>query len=146
MAAYISDGMEVDLSEFLAECENTDKRIFLPRYSPASEAGYEMVEIADLSLLVPGKYGLTEPSQKLPAATAGQIKNMLYLVPGVAFDNSGARLGRGKGVYDRLLGVPRGLAVGVFYDCQRAEKIPAGEHDQSLDMIVTEKKILNLKN
>lgn len=147
IAAYISDGTEVDLNEFLAGCENTDKRIFLPRYCPTCESGYEMVEINDLSLdLVPGKYGLMEPVQKLPAATAGQIENMLFLVPGVAFDDSGARLGRGKGIYDRLLSKANGLSIGVFYDCQRAEKIPAGNHDQSLGMIVTEKVILNLKN
>jgi 5-formyltetrahydrofolate cyclo-ligase len=147
IAAYISDGTEVDLREFLDGCEDTDKKIFLPRYCPACEAGYELVEINDLSLdLVPGKYGLMEPVQSLPAATAGQIDNMLFLVPGVAFDDSGARLGRGKGIYDRLLSKTNSLSIGIFYDCQRAEEIPAGDHDQSLDMIVTEKVILNLKN
>ncbi|MBU8902508.1 MAG: hypothetical protein KOO69_07195, partial [Victivallales bacterium] len=91
-------------------------------------------------------YGLMEPEQKLPTATARQINEMLWLVPGVAFDNTGARLGRGKGIYDRLLGDSNGLSIGVFYECQRADKIPVGEHDQSLDMLVTEKTIINLKH
>ncbi|MDD5597766.1 MAG: 5-formyltetrahydrofolate cyclo-ligase [Victivallaceae bacterium] len=147
IAAYMSDGTEVDLTAFMLECEKADKRIFLPRYSASPGVGYEMVEIDDLSQdLVTGKYGLPEPSQKLPAASAEQINNMLWLVPGVAFDKIGARLGRGKGIYDRLLKNSNGLSIGIFYECQRADKVPAGEHDQKLDMIVTEKVIINLKN
>jgi 5-formyltetrahydrofolate cyclo-ligase len=147
IAGYVSDGTEVDLKPFLLECRKANKKVFLPRYSVSSDAAYEMVEINDLSLdLVPGKYGLMEPEQKLPAATAGQINKMLWLVPGVAFDNTGARLGRGKGIYDRLLLNSRALSIGIFYECQKTDKIPAGEHDQSLDMIITEKMIINLKN
>ena len=147
IAAYVSDGTEVDLTAFLLECKKENKKVFLPRYSASSGAAYEMVEINDLSLdLVPGKYGLMEPGQLLPAATAGQINEMLWLVPGVAFDSTGARLGRGKGIYDRLLGNSNGLSIGIFYECQKSDKVPAGEHDQNLDMIVTEKMIINLKN
>lgn len=147
VAAYISDGTEVDLTALLLECKKAKKKVFLPRYSASSDAVYEMVEIKDLSLnLVHGKYGLMEPEQKLPTATAGQINEMLWLVPGVAFDNTGARLGRGKGIYDRLLSNSSGLSIGVFYECQRADKIPVGKHDQSLDMLVTEKTIINLKH
>jgi len=146
IAGYVSDGTEVDLHAFLLECIKADKKVFLPRYSASSDAAYEMVEINDLSLnLVPGKYGLMEPEQKLPAATAGQINKMLWLVPGVAFDNTGARLGRGKGIYDRLLAGSGGLSIGIFYQCQKTDKVPAGEHDQRLDMIITEKMIINLK-
>ena len=146
IAAYVSDGTEVDLSAFLLECRQADKKVFLPRYSSSSDAGYEMVEINDLSLdLVPGKYGLMEPGQQLPAATAGQINEMLWLVPGVAFDNTGVRLGRGKGIYDRLLGNSDGLSIGIFYECQKSDKVPAGKYDQNLDIIVTEKMIINLK-
>ena len=146
IAGYVSDGTEVDLKNLLLECRRANKKVFLPRYTASSEAAYEMVEINDLSLdLVPGKYGLMEPGQQLPAADAGQINEMLWLVPGVAFDNTGARLGRGKGIYDRLLASSSGLSIGIFYQCQEADKIPAGEHDQSLDMIITEKMIINLK-
>ena len=98
-----------------------------------------MVEINDLSEdLVCGKYGLTEAKQQLAAASGGQIKEMLWLVPGVAFDSKGGRLVRGMGIYDKLLMNSEGLSIGIFYECQRAEEVPVGEHDQSLDMIVTE--------
>ena len=146
IAGYVSDGTEVDLKALLLECKKANKKVFLPRYSASSGAVYEMVEINDLSLdLVLGKYGLMEPVQTLPAATARQIDEMLWLVPGVAFDITGARLGRGKGIYDRLLDNSSALSIGIFYQCQEADKIPAGEHDQSLDMIVTEKMIIKLK-
>lgn len=138
VAAYISDGLEVDLMAFLLECEKADKKVFLPRHS--SSLGYEMVEIKDLSEdLVCGKYGLTEANEQLPAASEGQIREMLWLVPGVAFDSKGARLGRGMGIYDKLLMNSEGLSIGIFYECQRAKEVPAGEHDQKLDMIITEK-------
>lgn len=146
IAAYVSDGTEVDLTALLLECRKAGKKVFLPRYSASSGAGYEMVEINDLSLdLVSGKYGLMEPGQELPATPAGQIKDMLWLVPGVAFDTTGARLGRGKGIYDRLLNEFNGLSIGIFYECQKADKVPAGEHDKNLDMVVTEKMIIKMR-
>ncbi|MDD5696982.1 MAG: 5-formyltetrahydrofolate cyclo-ligase [Victivallaceae bacterium] len=146
IAAYISDGTEVNLAALLEECRKAGKQVFLPRHAAFSDAGYEMVEINDLSRdLVPGKYGLMEPAPELPAAAAGQLNDLLWLVPGVAFDPAGARLGRGRGVYDRLLGNSGGLAIGVFYDCQRADRIPAAEHDRKLDLIVTETTIIKLK-
>lgn len=147
VAAYISDGTEVDLNDLIEYCLKVGKKVFLPRYSASSETGYEMVEINDLSLdLVPGKYGLMEPLQKLPAAAAGQINDILWLVPGVAFDHKGARLGRGKGIYDRLLSKSDGLSIGIFYECQKADEVPAGEHDQKMDIIVTEKMIYKINH
>ena len=146
IAAYVSDGTEVDLTALLLECRKAGKKVFLPRYSASANAGYEMVEINNLSQdLVPGKYGLMEPEPELPATPAGQIENMLWLVPGVAFDTTGARLGRGKGIYDRLLSEFGGLSIGIFYECQKADKVPAGEHDKNLDMVVTEKMIIKVE-
>ena len=61
----------------------------------------------------------------------------LILVPGVAFDWRGHRLGRGKGFYDRLLAEMRGIKCGVAFDEQMVEEMPAGTHDVRMDFIVT---------
>jgi 5-formyltetrahydrofolate cyclo-ligase len=85
--------------------------------------------------IVAGKFGVREP-----AATCAEIafdKFDLVLVPGMAFDLSGNRLGRGKGFYDRLLAEASGVKCGVGYDFQLLEKIPAEAHDAKVDFIFT---------
>ena len=61
----------------------------------------------------------------------------LIIVPGVAFDSAGNRLGRGKGYYDRLLSRTQAVCVGVCYNCQLVEAVPAEVHDRVMHYIVT---------
>ncbi len=66
----------------------------------------------------------------------------LVLVPGLAFDRSGGRVGRGKGHYDRFLTqVARARRLGVCFGCQVLERVPADEHDQPMATIVTEEAV-----
>lgn len=96
VAFYAADESEADLWE-LFDKFNGEKKFFLPRYR-AQEKIYEMVQIHNRSEdLVIGKYGLAEPKIDLPCASSAEYECMLYLVPGVAFDNRCRRLGRGKG-------------------------------------------------
>lgn len=139
IAFYAADEFEVNLNSIFERfcCE---KNFYLPRYNPASKV-YEMVKIIDLQTdLVVGKYGLLEPKESLVAADDSELESMLFLVPGVAFDSSCQRLGRGKGFYDRLLQKKK-FSVGVFFECQKTAEIPVETHDLALDMIVTEKEI-----
>jgi len=90
--------------------------------------------------IVVGKFGLREP-----ASTCAQIpldKFDLILVPGMAFDISGNRLGRGYGFYDRLLEKAAGIKCGVAYDFQLLEKIPSEPHDAKVDFILTPERCL----
>ena len=85
--------------------------------------------------IVTGKFGVREP-----AATCAEIQlNQfdLILVPGMAFDLNGNRLGRGQGFYDRLLENASGIKCGVCHDFQLLEKIPAEPHDAKVDFILT---------
>ena len=61
----------------------------------------------------------------------------LIIVPGVAYDNKGNRLGRGKGYYDRLLSRTQATCIGVCYNCQLVDNIPAEPHDRIMHYIVT---------
>ena len=83
-----------------------------------------------------------------PAATCEEIplnKFDLMLVPGVAFDLSGNRLGRGQGFYDRILAEASGIKCGVAHDFQLLEKIPAEPHDAKVDFIFTPSRGLRRK-
>jgi len=61
----------------------------------------------------------------------------LILVPGVAFDLCGCRLGRGGGFYDRLLAETHGVKCGIAFDEQITGEVPTGEHDLQMDFILT---------
>lgn len=143
VGAYLSDGCEADLTELLAWCLKHGKRIYVPRSRRDGGAEYEMAEIRDLSReLVAGRYGLMEPAAAVPATPAVARDGMAWLVPGVAFDRSGARLGRGKGIYDRLLRGETGPKIGVFYSIQEYPGLPKDSHDVPLDMTVTELEVI----
>ena len=66
----------------------------------------------------------------------------LTIVPGVAFDRQHNRLGRGKGFYDRLLSTLDVPKIGICYDFQLKDQIPAEPFDRKMDLIITEKEIL----
>jgi 5-formyltetrahydrofolate cyclo-ligase len=97
----------------------------------------------DPEALEPGAFGVAAPSPGLPAVPLGPAD--LVLVPALALDAAGRRLGRGGGHYDRAFGPPleaRPLLVGVGYDFQLVDEVPAGEGDGRVDWVVTERRLL----
>lgn len=92
-----------------------------------------------------GNFGVQEPVD-YQGATVSLVDVDLVCVPGLAFDQSGARLGRGKGFYDRVLGRCRGLKIGVCYSSQfLSESVPTEAHDVRMNFVVTEKLIHKVK-
>lgn len=86
--------------------------------------------------LVPGRYGVAEPPiRATPIAPSG-----LVIVPSVAFDRAGNRLGRGGGYYDRTFAVGKaaGCLVAVGYAFQVVDEVPHGPHDRCMDAVVTD--------
>lgn len=142
IAVYASDGSEPDLQPFAQWAFNCGKKIFLPRYRQESQ-DYELAEIHSLTHdLISGKYGITEPAPHLKAADSWETAHEIaWVIPGVGFDSSGVRLGRGKGFYDRLLKGVSGRIMGVFYQFQLKENIPDEEHDRKMDCAVTEENL-----
>ncbi len=69
----------------------------------------------------------------------------LIVVPGVAFDRRGNRIGRGKGFYDRLLTETKATTVGVGYDFQLVDDIDSEPHDVVMDLVVTEHEIIRVR-
>ncbi len=100
----------------------------------------------DLSELVPGTWGILEPPQKCWGDKEKNIQPRdldLIMVPGVAFDRQGGRIGNGGGYYDRLLKGVRvdTLIMAVCYESQMCNKVSMEKHDIGMDAVITEKKI-----
>lgn len=108
---------------------------------PGEDGHMEAIPINDLACdLRPGRFGILEPFQGEPVDPA--IIDFV-LVPGVAFDMAGHRLGRGGGYYDRFLGAraPQAFRCGVSFDCQIVEAVPVRDHDCPVHSLVSEKGV-----
>lgn len=114
------------------------KSFFLPRVNGVN------LEILpyDESRLELGSFHIEEPTGD-NTVSADEIE--LVIVPGVAYDHSGNRLGRGKGFYDRLLATTRATKVGVGYEFQIVEEIPSEPHDVKMDMVISQKRVMRFK-
>ena len=126
---------EPDLWPLLLEAISSGKRVALPRF--IRDIGeYAPFLIQDVGRdLVSGQLGIREPGAHCPPLVPPTAD--LILVPGVAFDLTGHRLGRGKGFYDRLLKSIRGPKCGVAFDQQVVREVPAEPHDVRLDYLLT---------
>lgn len=140
VALYAPIGAEVDPGELALAAVAAGKQVVWPRLLPGRR---------DLSFaaaapdeLEPGPRGTRQPAAQAPEVPAGSID--LVLVPGVAFDGQGRRLGRGGGYYDATLpALAEGaLRVGVAFDCQIAAAVPAEPHDAAVDLVATELRLL----
>ena len=135
---------EPDVAPLIALALEGDKTIALPRYSPET-GGYLAAEVRDSARdLAQGLFGVDEPGPECPTIPLNRLD--LVLVPGLAFDLSGRRLGRGKGYYDRLLAQVSGTKCGVAYDFQIVPEVPADSHDEKLDWILTPSRWLAVTN
>jgi 5-formyltetrahydrofolate cyclo-ligase len=126
---------EVDVWPLLEETVAGGKIAALPRYdSPSND--YLACRVQNpQSEIGPGQFGIREPvasCAEIPLERLG-----LILVPGVAFDLSGHRLGRGRGFYDRFLPETRGVKCGVAFDEQIVDAVPMGRLDIRMDFILT---------
>lgn len=137
---YVDVRSEVRTRWFFPEVLQAGKRLVVP-YCDGAEL--KLFRLLDLSELVSGRFGILEPEPKLrdhPDRGVVPDELDLLLVPGVAFDRTGGRLGHGFGFYDRLLksagpGIPK---IGLAFACQIVPKVPMEPHDVALDAIVTE--------
>lgn len=135
--AYCPLGNEVDVRGVVREAWRRGKRVAFPKVF-----GNEMsfFEAGDFRKLHPGAFGVMEPEETRLA----DWETGLMLVPGVAFDRRGNRMGFGKGYYDRYLAKHPGcICLGIAYELQVADRIPTEETDMPLQGLVTEKGILN---
>jgi 5-formyltetrahydrofolate cyclo-ligase len=115
------------------------QRLVYPRSRPGGRLHLHRVE--EVEGLLPGRYGILEPDASLPEVSPGEVE--AALAPGLAWDRSGTRLGRGGGYFDRLFGAPawRGFICGIFFAVQEEKVIPCDPWDAPLDAVATESEI-----
>src|SRR5581483_9171099 len=98
---------------------------------------------ARVALLRAGRFGILEPDPGAPEVRPEEVD--VFLLPGLAFDGDGHRLGFGGGYYDELGPLVRGLLVGVAFDFQLVERCPAGEGDVPVDCVVTDARVVRCR-
>lgn len=139
VSCFVGVKSEVATLPVIAAAFAAGKRVAVPVVEGALLALYR---IESLDELAPAPFGLLEPRKelrrKVRRLVATQVR--LWLVPGVAFDRTGGRLGYGKGYYDALLRrvKPEVPKVGLGFEVQMLPRVPMGETDQRLSMILTE--------
>jgi 5-formyltetrahydrofolate cyclo-ligase len=140
VSAYWPLGDEIDPRPLMLALHSLGHRLVLPAIRAAGEP-LDFRAWQPGEPLVPAGFGTQEP-----AATAPSVAPSVLLVPLLAFDAAGYRLGYGGGFYDRSLALLRAagdtLAVGLAYADQQVAAVPRGATDQPLDLVVTERDVI----
>jgi 5-formyltetrahydrofolate cyclo-ligase len=126
---------ELDVWPLLEKLLPAKKICALPAFDAVAQL-YSSRRVRNLETdIFTGKFDISEPLPTCEEIALNQFD--LVLVPGMAFDETGNRLGRGRGFYDRILAAASGVKCGVAYDFQLLEKIPAEPHDARVNFIFT---------
>ena len=139
VGAYHALPEEADPAALLEGLVDLGCHIAFPRIT-AKGRPLEFHRVPDGEVLAPGSYGIHEPLEHWPRVTPD-----LLLVPLLAFDAQGRRLGYGGGFYDRTLEKLNVPAIGIAYAGQEAASIPHEAHDRTLDMVLTEQGIRHFR-
>jgi 5-formyltetrahydrofolate cyclo-ligase len=132
---------EVTTDAIAADALRRGITVVYPRTLP-HERAMALHVVSSLDHLLTGNYGIREPDPaRSPTIPEAEIE--AALVPGLAWDRAGNRLGRGAGYYDRLFGRPewRGFRCGIFFSFQEMDHIPTDAWDLPLDAVVTDREV-----
>lgn len=133
---YAAKGNEVQTRQLIQNALTSGKKVMLPLTNTRLKA-IEIGEVESYSELRKGAFGILEPQKE---TTEGNVD--VAVVPGLAFDRHGNRLGYGFGYYDKLLSRLKTTKIGLAYDFQVAERLPREGHDHPMDIIVTESEVI----
>lgn len=136
---------ELDLAQLLADARAQGKRVGLPRVVNVEDAPPRLELFATgEEELVEGAFGVLEPG---PGAASIEFERVaVILVPGLAFDPRGHRIGYGRAFYDRLLpSLPNAFRIGVGYDFQLVAELPVDDHDVPLHCVVSDARVLRVE-
>lgn len=143
---YISYGSEINTKEIIDKAFKDNKKIYVPRTELETRL-MDAVEITSFDNLIKSSYGILEPSVKDPHINPNELD--LIVVPGVAFDRNGGRMGYGAGFYDRYFkkiskeNIKRIVKLALAYDLQVLDKVPMSLQDVPVNYIITEKEFID---
>ncbi|HSG71095.1 MAG TPA: 5-formyltetrahydrofolate cyclo-ligase [Planctomycetaceae bacterium] len=138
--AYVGQRSEVQTLPLIEQRLRDSEPTFVPW---CDEGRLKLFRLESLGDLESGSYEISEPRHDLRSESSRIVPLSdidVILVPGIAFDRSGGRLGQGKGYYDKLLqeARPRSTLIGLAFDCQIVDAVPREPHDVPMDLVVTE--------
>lgn len=143
--AYVSFRSEVSTLELIDQLLLLGKEVSVP-YTRVGENRLDAVRIKDRKKdLIPGYCDIPEPHQELRSTNTIDPETIeTILLPGSVFDLRGGRFGYGGGYYDRLLSAhPEACRIGLCFELQLVDKAPLAPHDELLDLIITESRIIH---
>ena len=138
LVVYVSFGNEIQTHDLIRQLLIEGRHVCIPAFQAGK---YLAAEIQDFDRdLVAGKLKILEPKllRHVPVARPDA-----WLVPGLAFDRNGNRLGRGKGYFDALLEHARGVKIALTHDFQLLSEVPTEPHDVRMDFIITENQVVH---
>ena len=142
---YLSYGSEVVTDTMIASALDEDKTVVVPAIQNPGDGNMFAVKISRLEDCYQSVYGIRQPEINHEDIVEKDEIDLVF-VPGIAFDYDGFRMGYGKGYFDRwLAGIPFEKTIGLAYDFQITEKMPIGKYDLPVGMVITEKRIIQIK-
>ncbi len=140
VCAYVDFDAEVETRPLIEAALHEGKAVWLPKVQGADMKFYL---VTSMDKLTAGAFGIPEPPEEKSMTFPGEEERILMLLPGIAFDRTGNRIGYGKGYYDRFLaGYPGIPKIGLAFEFQVAKGIPAEHTDVRVDLIITERGVL----
>ncbi|MBP1928277.1 5-formyltetrahydrofolate cyclo-ligase [Methanolinea mesophila] len=137
---YVSKPPEVETHRFIRSLLERGTEVVVPIIQ-ARDCSLRLSYLRDLTSLRVSTFSVPEPIGAEIPARAEDIP--VVVVPVIAFDRNGHRLGYGAGYYDRFLEKnPHLKRIAVAFSCQEVDDLPADEHDMKMDLIVTEKEVI----
>ncbi len=144
---YVSKGSETDTYELIRRAWADGKRVAVPRCVDGTRLMHFYL-ISSEDQLEKSTFGVMEPRTELCQRLEDAPADSICIVPGMAFDSEGYRLGYGKGYYDRFLSGYKGIKAGICYsDCIKWS-LPRGKHDKPVDILITDRffRVIHPKN
>jgi len=142
-ALYYPTRNEVDVRPLVKDLWRREKVVLFPRICPETNL-MEFRQVHSFDDFTAGPFKLMEPDESFPIWAPEQIE--VVIVPGVAFDLQGYRIGFGGGYYDRFLPDLKQDAVKIapVFEFQIVEDLPHEVHDQKVDWLVSEARLINV--
>lgn len=145
IAGFAATRGELDPRPGLEAAHAAGAQVAFPRVDDGAQPRLRFHVVAPETLR-PGRFGIDEPDAAATEIAPADVAVMV--VPGLAFDAAGRRLGQGGGYYDEVLAGPAGrprFVVGVGYDFQVVDACPADERDARVDCVVTEARVIDCR-
>ncbi|MBQ7739337.1 MAG: 5-formyltetrahydrofolate cyclo-ligase [Desulfovibrionaceae bacterium] len=149
LTMYLPLPEEVDTTDLVDESLKQGKTVYLPRVLPKSQGRMEFVPVTKETLFRKSPFGILEPDPKYQGFSANEFDSNfqpdLIILPGIAFDRYGQRLGFGGGFYDRFLQTyPKSIRLGLCFSQQLIDFLPHDPWDQKVNYLCTEEGVLCL--